>query len=222
MQFYAGLARLEGARVSGLLGISRLIDAVNERIGKITAWAIVVAVLVSAINAIIRKVFGTSSNAWLELQWYLFGAVFMLCASWTLKANEHIRIDIFSSRLTKRSRDGIDIFGHLFFLLPFVALMIYLSTPFFLRSYQSGEVSTNAGGLLIWPAKGLILLGFVLLAFQWFSELVKRIAIRRGELVDEHDGAGGHGAAAEAEAERLLQELAGTNKPGEMPGDGVR
>ena len=222
MQFYAGSARLEGARVSGLLGISRLIDAVNERIGKITAWAIVVAVLVSAINAIIRKVFGTSSNAWLELQWYLFGAVFMLCASWTLKANEHIRIDIFSSRLTKRSRDRIDIFGHMFFLLPFVALMIYLSTPFFLRSYQSGEVSTNAGGLLIWPAKGLILLGFVLLAFQWFSELVKRIAIRRGELVDEHDGAGGHGAAAEAEAERLLQELAGTNKPGEMPGDGVR
>jgi TRAP-type mannitol/chloroaromatic compound transport system permease small subunit len=222
MQFYAGLARLEGARVSGLLGISRLIDAVNERIGKITAWAIVVAVLVSAINAIIRKVFGTSSNAWLELQWYLFGAVFMLCASWTLKANEHIRIDIFSSRLTKRSRDRIDIFGHMFFLLPFVALMIYLSTPFFIRSYQSGEVSTNAGGLLIWPAKGLILLGFVLLAFQWFSELVKRIAIMRGELADEHDGAGGHGAAAEAEAERLLQELAGTNKPGEMPGDGVR
>jgi TRAP-type mannitol/chloroaromatic compound transport system permease small subunit len=222
MQFYAGLARLEGARVSGLLGISRLIDAVNERIGKITAWAIVVAVLVSAVNAIIRKLFGTSSNAWLELQWYLFGAVFMLCASWTLKANEHIRIDIFSSRLTKRSRDRIDIFGHMFFLLPFVALMIYLSTPLFLRSYQSGEVSTNAGGLLIWPAKGLILLGFVLLAFQWFSELVKRIAIMRGELADEHDGAGGHGAAAEAEAERLLQELAGTTKPGEMPGDGVR
>jgi TRAP-type mannitol/chloroaromatic compound transport system permease small subunit len=208
--------------VSGLLGISRLIDAVNERIGKITAWAIVVAVLVSAINAIIRKVFGTSSNAWLELQWYLFGAVFMLCASWTLKANEHIRIDILSSRLTKRNRDGIDIFGHLFFLLPFVALMIYLSTPFFIRSYESGEVSTNAGGLLIWPAKGLILLGFVLLAFQWFSELVKRIAIRRGELADEHDGAGGHGASAEAEAERLLHELAETNKPGEMPGDGVR
>jgi TRAP-type mannitol/chloroaromatic compound transport system permease small subunit len=222
MRFYAGLARLEGARVSGLLGISRVIDAVNERIGKITAWAIVIAVLVSAINAIIRKVFGTSSNAWLELQWYLFGAVFMLCASWTLKANEHIRIDIFSSRLTKRSRDRIDIFGHMFFLLPFVALMIYLSTPFFIRSYQSGEVSTNAGGLLIWPAKGLILLGFVLLAFQWFSELVKRIAIMRGELADEHDGAGGHGAAAEAEAERLLQELAGTTKPGEMPGDGVR
>jgi TRAP-type mannitol/chloroaromatic compound transport system permease small subunit len=203
MQFYAGLARLEGARVSGLLGISRLIDAVNERIGKITAWAIVVAVLVSAINAIIRKVFGTSSNAWLELQWYLFGAVFMLCASWTLKANEHIRIDIFSSRLTKRSRDRIDIFGHMFFLLPFVALMIYLSTPFFIRSYQSGEVSTNAGGLLIWPAKGLILLGFALLLVQWLSEVIKRVAVIRGEIEDAHD-IGGHQAAAEAEAARLL------------------
>src|ERR671911_1177203 len=119
MQFYAGLARLEGARVSGLLGISRLIDAVNEHIGKITAWAIVVAVVVSAVNAIIRKVFGTSSNAWLELQWYLFGAVFMLCAAWTLRANEHIRIDIVSNRLSKKGRDGIDVFGHLFFLFPF-------------------------------------------------------------------------------------------------------
>ncbi len=222
--------------VQGLLGISRLIDALNERIGKITAWAIVVAVLVSAINAIIRKVFGTSSNAWLELQWYLFGAVFMLCASWTLKANEHIRIDIISNRLSKRGRDWIDIFGHLFFLLPFVAVMFYLSLPFFLRSYQSGEVSTNAGGLIIWPAKGLILLGFILLFFQWLSELIKRVAIMRGELEDEHAG-GGHGAAAEAEAERLLQELAATNqdlavpgqgpaptpKPaGELPGDGVR
>jgi TRAP-type mannitol/chloroaromatic compound transport system permease small subunit len=223
--------------VQGLLGISRLIDGLNVRIGKITAWAIVVAVLVSAVNAIIRKVFGTSSNAWLELQWYLFGAVFMLCASWTLKANEHIRIDIVSSRLSKRGRDWIDIFGHLFFLLPFVAVMFYLSLPFFTRSFQSGEVSTNAGGLIIWPAKGLILLGFFFLFLQWLSELIKRVAIMRGELADEHAG-GGHGASAEAEAERLLQELAATNqdlavpgagsastapKPaGEMPGDGVR
>ena len=207
--------------MSGLLGISRLIDFLTVRIGKVTAWAIVVAILVSAINAIIRKVFGTSSNAWLELQWYLFGAVFMLCASWTLKANEHIRIDIVSNRLTKRGRDWIDIFGHLFFLLPFVLVMIYLSWPFFWRSYNSGEVSTNAGGLLIWPAKGLILLGFILLGFQWLSELIKRIAIIRGELADEHS-AGGHQAAAEAEAERLLAELADTNKTGELPGDGVR
>lgn len=207
--------------MSGLLGISRLIDFLNERIGKITAWAIVVAILVSAVNAIIRKVFGTSSNAWLELQWYLFGAVFMLCASWTLRANEHIRIDIVSNRLTKRKRDWVDIFGHLFFLLPFVLVMIYLSWPFFWRSYNSGEVSTNAGGLLIWPAKGLILLGFILLAFQWLSEFIKRIAIMRGELQDEHTAAG-HQAAAEAEAERLLAELTNKNKTGEPPGDGVR
>ena len=182
--------RTKGLAVSGLLGVSRTIDALTERIGKIAAWAILVAVLVSAVNAIIRKVFGTSSNAWLELQWYLFGAVFMLCASWTLRDNEHIRIDILSSRYSRRLRNFVEIFGQLLFLLPFVLVMTLLSGPFFWRSYESGEVSTNAGGLLIWPAKGLILLGFVLLAFQWFSELVKRIAIMRGELADEHDGAG--------------------------------
>ncbi len=219
----AGGSQPRDRNVQGLLGISRTIDYLNVRIGKITAWAIVVAVLVSAINAIIRKVFGASSNAWLELQWYLFGAVFMLCASWTLKANEHIRIDIISNKLTKRGRDWVDIFGHLLFLLPFVVVMIYLSFPFFIRSYQSGEISTNAGGLIIWPAKALILIGFILLGFQWLSELIKRVAIMRGELEDEHAAGGGHAAAAEAEAERLLQELAATNKTaGEMPGDGVR
>ena len=193
--------------MSAPLGLARAIDSLNQRVGKIAAWAILVAVIVSAVNAIIRKVFGTSSNAWLELQWYLFGAVFMLCASWTLRANEHIRIDIVSNRLSKRGRDGIDVVGHLLFLFPFVAVMIYLSWPFFIRSYQSGEVSTNAGGLLIWPAKGLILLGFIMLGLQWLSELIKRIAIMRGELDDEH-ASGGHGASAEAEAERLLGELA--------------
>jgi TRAP-type mannitol/chloroaromatic compound transport system permease small subunit len=212
--------------VSAPLGLARAIDWFNERVGKVTAWAILVAVLVSSVNAIIRKVFGTSSNAWLELQWYLFGAVFMLCASWTLKENEHIRIDIVSNKLTKRGRDRIDIFGHLFFLLPFVAVMIYLSLPFFFRSYESGEVSTNAGGLLIWPAKGLILLGFLLLGLQWLSELIKRVAIMRGELEDVHAAAGGHAAAAEAEAERLLQELGETTKAntaeGGPPGAGVR
>src|SRR3954463_6100555 len=104
--------------MEALLRISRAIDSFNERVGKVAAWAIVVAILVSAINAIIRRIFGVSSNAWLELQWYLFGAVFMLCAAWTLKANEHIRIDIVSSRLSKRGRDSIDVFGHLFFLFP--------------------------------------------------------------------------------------------------------
>jgi TRAP-type mannitol/chloroaromatic compound transport system permease small subunit len=191
----------------------------NIRIGKIAAWAIVIAILVSAINAIIRRVFGISSNGWLELQWYLFGAVFMLCASWTLKVNEHIRIDIVSSTLSKRGRDLIDLFGHLFFLFPFVAIMLWLSIPYFLRSFQSGEVSSNAGGLLIWPAKGLILLGFFFLALQWLSELIKRIAIMRGELVDEHIPV----HSAEAEAERLLSELGTSQAPksGTPPGDGI-
>jgi TRAP-type mannitol/chloroaromatic compound transport system permease small subunit len=208
--------------VTALLGLSRVIDSINERIGKVAAWAIVVAILVSAINAIIRRVFGVSSNAWLELQWYLFGAVFMLCAAWTLRANEHIRIDIISSRLSKRGRDTIDIIGHLFFLLPFVALMLYLCVPYFIGSYRSGEVSSNAGGLLIWPAKGLILLGFISLAFQWLSELIKRVAIMNGQLVDEHDTAGHH--SAEAEAERLINELGTVNAPGTgrtPPGDGI-
>lgn len=214
--------------MQGLLGLSRLIDDVNERIGKVAAWAIVAAVLVSAINAIIRKLFEVSSNAWLELQWYLFGAVFMLCAAWTLRANEHIRIDIVSARLSKRTRDLIDVFGHLFFLLPFVAVMIYLSVPFFLRSYASGEASNSVGGLLIWPAKWLILVGFVLLAAQWLSELIKRIAILRGEM-DDGQASAGHLASAEAEAERLLAALEAPKSgaapaagPADMPGDGVR
>jgi TRAP-type mannitol/chloroaromatic compound transport system permease small subunit len=208
--------------MTALIGLSRAIDSFNVRIGKVAAWAIVIAILVSAINAIIRRIFGVSSNAWLELQWYLFGAVFMLCAAWTLRVNEHIRIDIISSRLSKRGRDRIDLIGHLFFLFPFVALMLYLSFPYFINSYRSGEVSSNAGGLLIWPAKGLILLGFISLAFQWLSELIKRIAIMKGQLEDEHDSAGHH--SAEAEAERLIAELADTTttKGGEPPGDGIR
>jgi len=189
--------------LSALLGLSRAIDALNTWIGRVTAWAIVVAVLVSAINAIVRKVFGTSSNAWLELQWYLFGAVFMLCAAWTFKDNEHIRIDIVSSRFSKRARDRMDVFGHLFFLAPFVAVMLYTSWPFVVNSYRSGEISTNAGGLIIWPSKILILAGFILLALQGLSELIKRIAIMRGDLEDTAFG-GGHHAAVEAETERLL------------------
>jgi TRAP-type mannitol/chloroaromatic compound transport system permease small subunit len=191
--------------VAALLPLSRFIDRLNERIGRIAAWAILVAVLVSAVNAIVRKVLETSSNAWLELQWYLFGAVFMLCAAWTLKSNEHIRIDILSNKLSKRGRDWVDVFGHVFFLFPFVAVMIWLLAPFFWRSYASGEVSSNTGGLLIWPAKGLILLGFILLLLQWASELIKRVAILRGDLEDAAAG-GGHHVAAEAEAARLLAE----------------
>ena len=126
-----------------LLALSRAIDAVNARIGKSVAWLIVVAVLVSALNAIIRKVFDASSNSWLELQWVLFAAVFLMCSPWTLMENEHIRIDIISFRLPKKVRDGIDIFGHVFFLLPFTLVMLYTSWPFFLNSYRINEQSLN-------------------------------------------------------------------------------
>ena len=199
--------------MGALLRLSRTIDALTMRVGKLAAWAILAAVVVSAVNAFVRKAFGTSSNAWLELQWYLFGAVFMLCAAWTLKDNEHIRIDIVSNRLSKRSRDRIDVFGHLFFLFPFVALMLALSAPFFWHAYLSGERSASAGGLILWPAKGLILCGFALLGLQGVSELIKRVAILRGALEDENARAGGHHAAAEAEAERLLGELADAHRP---------
>jgi TRAP-type mannitol/chloroaromatic compound transport system permease small subunit len=188
--------------MDALIGFSRLIDKVNEWIGRVAAWAILVAVLVSALNAISRKAFGLSSNAWLELQWYLFGAVFMLCASWTLASNEHIRIDIVSSRLSQRGRNIVEMIGHFFFLLPFALLLVVLSWPFFLQSFRSGEVSSSAGGLILWPAKILILAGFVLLLAQWLSEVIKRIAIMQGRLEDSHTG--GHQAAAEAETERLL------------------
>jgi TRAP-type mannitol/chloroaromatic compound transport system permease small subunit len=185
--------------VNALLAFARTVDSINERIGRLVAWLVLAAVVVSAGNAVIRKVFSTSSNAWLELQWYLFGAVFMLGAAWTLRCNEHIRIDILSSRFSKRARDRLDVFGHIVFLLPFVLLHLWTSFPFAWRSFLSGEVSTNAGGLIVWPAKFFVLLGFVLLLFQAFSELIKRIAILRGDLVDEAD-AGGH----QAEVERLL------------------
>lgn len=178
----------------------RLIDGVNERVGKIAAWAILAAILVSAINAIIRKVFGTSSNAWLELQWYLFGATFMLAAAWTLKSNEHIRIDIISSRLSKRWRDWIDVFCHVFFLLPFAGLMIWLGVPYFLNSFASGEVSSSAGGLAIWPAKALIVAGFIMLFLQALSELAKRLLIIAGQRPDDARPTG-HAAALPPEAD---------------------
>lgn len=183
----------------------RLIDGVNEKVGKAAAWAILAAILVSAINALIRKLFGTSSNAWLELQWYLFGATFMLAASWTLKANEHIRIDILSSRLPKRWRDGIDVFCHLVFLLPFAGLMVWLCVPYFLNSYASGEVSSSAGGLAIWPAKGLITAGFILLFLQALSELAKRLLIMAGLRPDDAH-TGGHAAALPPETAAITQD----------------
>lgn len=190
--------------MKGLLKFSRAIDAFNSRLGQIVAWAILAAVIVSSVNAIIRKVFNASSNAWLELQWVLFGVVFLLGAAWTLLSNEHIRIDIVSNALPKRVRDWIDVFGHVFFLIPVTLVLCYYSWPFFWRSLLQNEQSTNAGGLPVYPSKFLIPLAFTFLFVQALSELIKRIAIIRGDLADTVSG-GGHHAAAEAEAERVLQ-----------------
>lgn len=167
-----------------LLAVSRVIDGINAFLGRSVMWLILLAILVSAGNAIIRKAFDISSNSWLELQWYLFGWAFLVAASYTLLRNEHIRIDIVSNALSKKTRNWIDILGHLFMLLPFTALMIYLSWPFFFRTWRSGEMSGSAGGLIIWPGRLAILAGFVLLFFQAISELIKRIAITRGVVPD--------------------------------------
>ena len=187
-----------------LLAVSRGIDAFNQRLGKWLSWLILVMVLISATNATVRKVFDTSSNAWLELQWVLFGAIFLLCSPWTLLSNEHIRIDIINGMLPKRWRDSIDVVGHLFFLLPLTIVMIVTSVPFFLRSFQLNEQSMNAGGLPQWPAKSLVLIGFVLLFLQGISELIKRIAVMRNLIPDPYGSSGGTHAAIEAEAERVL------------------
>jgi TRAP-type mannitol/chloroaromatic compound transport system permease small subunit len=179
-----------------LLRLSSAIDALNEAVARLAAWLVVVAVVVSAGNAVSRKLFSLSSNAWLELQWYLFGAVFLLGAAWTLKRDEHVRVDVLAGRLSPRGRHRLDLFGHAVFLLPFAALHVATSVPFFLSSWRTGEVSANAGGLAIWPAKLLVLLGFCLLLAQGLSELVKRFASLRG--VSDGDGpAGGRGEADE-------------------------
>jgi TRAP-type mannitol/chloroaromatic compound transport system permease small subunit len=165
-----------------LLKLSRAIDGINSWIGRNIAWLILIAVMVSAGNAVVRKAVSISSNAWLELQWYLFGAVFMLAAAWTLKKDEHVRIDVISANLSRRTRTWIDLICHILFLMPFALLMIWLSWPFFLRSWESGEMSMNAGGLIVWPAKLVILLGFFLFAFQGISEIIKKIAMLHGDL----------------------------------------
>jgi TRAP-type mannitol/chloroaromatic compound transport system permease small subunit len=185
--------------------LSRLIDAVNERIGKAVYWLVLVMVLVSAGNAIIRKTLNMSSNAWLELQWYLFSAVFLLCAAYTLLRNEHVRIDVLAGRLSHRAQAWIDIFGTLFFLLPMSVLIAWLSWPFFVRGFVHNEVSGSAGGLTLWPARLLLPVGFALLSLQGLSEMVKRIAFLAGRgpdpiVRDDH--------AAEAALAEDLRKLA--------------
>lgn len=189
----------------GLLGLSSIIDRVNEVIGRTMGWLILIAVLVSATNAVIRKLFSVSSNAWLELQWYLFGAAFLLAAAYTLRENGHVRIDVLYGRVSERTRQWIDLLGHLFFLMPFSVLMVVYLVPYTVQSYTSGEVSTNSGGLIIWPAKALMLVGFVLLTVQGISEIIKKIAIMQGIIEDPNPF---HNAKeqAELEAQALLEQ----------------
>jgi TRAP-type mannitol/chloroaromatic compound transport system permease small subunit len=192
--------------LQALLSVSRAIDALNSRLGKWLSWLILAAVMVSAVNAVVRKLFDTSSNAWLELQWVLFGVVFLLVSPWTLRDNEHIRIDIVNSMMPQRLRNWIDVVGHAFFLLPLTIIMIITSLPFFTKSLLLNEQSFSAGGLPQWPAKSLLLIGFFLLFLQGISELIKRIAVMRGLIPDPYHSTGGLQAAAEAEVERLLAE----------------
>ncbi|WP_119681161.1 TRAP transporter small permease subunit [Indioceanicola profundi] len=185
--------------MSALLALSRLIDAVNDWAGRIVRWLILVAVLVSAGNATVRYLFDTSSNAWLELQWYLFAAVFLLCAGYTFLRNEHIRIDVVASRFSRRTQAWIDVFGILFFLMPFALLITWLSIPFVEESIRINEMSSDAGGLLRWPVKLLVPVGFVLLMAQAVSELIKRLAFIAGA-IDSYApaaaGPHGHGETA--------------------------
>jgi TRAP-type mannitol/chloroaromatic compound transport system permease small subunit len=165
-----------------LLSTARAIDSVNRFVGRAVAWLVLAAVLVSAGNAAARYAFNLSSNAWLEIQWYLFSAVFLLCAGYTLLKNAHVRIDVLSARLTPRARAWIDILGGAFFLLPMAIIVLVLSWPMFVDSYVTQEWSSDAGGLARWYVKALIPAGFALLLLQGFSELVKRIAFLRGAL----------------------------------------
>lgn len=191
--------------LKALLPLTRTIDAINTWLGKYLAWLILGAVIVSAVNATVRKVFDTSSNAWLELQWVLFSIVFLLCSPWTLLDNEHIRIDIVNQMLPKRVRDWIDVVGHAFFLLPLTIVMIVTSVPFFLVSYGQDEQSLNAGGLPQWPSKGLIMVAFGLMFIQGISELIKRIAIMRGLMDDPHAA---QKSSLELEAEEIIEAMA--------------
>ena len=188
--------------MQSLLKLSRAIDAFTRWVGKRLAWLILVAVVVSALNAIVRKSFDTSSNSWLELQWVLFSIVFLLCSSWTLLDNEHIRIDIVNNLLPKQVRNSIDIIGHVFFLIPLTFVMIITGGPFFMRSVEINEQSGNAGGLPQWPAKSLIIVGFSMLLLQGISELIKRIAVMRGLIPDPHAS---QVHAIEAEVEHLVE-----------------
>ncbi len=183
-----------------LLSLSGLIDGLNQRVGRTVQWLILFMVLISSGNAMVRYIFNNSSNAWLEVQWYLFAAVFLLCAGYTLQRNEHIRIDVIAGRLSRKTQLWIDIVGTVAFLFPMALLIMTLSWPMFMKSFIHTEMSSDAGGLLRWPVKLLIPAGFFLLLLQGASELIKKIAILIGRLPDPGDQGHHHHTAADGEA----------------------
>lgn len=164
-----------------MLVLSRWIDALNQKIGIAVSWALLAAVVICSGNALVRYAFNYSSNAWLEIQWYMFAAMFLLASPWTLKRDEHVRVDVIISRFSKRTQVWIDVFGFIFFLMPMAILILYFSVPYAWLAYTSNEMSSNAGGLPIWPATMLIPAGFFLLCLQGVSELIKRIAFLMGK-----------------------------------------
>lgn len=195
-----------------MLKVSQAIDRFTEAVGKAVGWLILAAVLLSAGNAVVRKTLNTSSNAFLEMQWYLYGAAFLLAAAYTLRQNEHIRIDIVYGALPRRVQHWIDLLGHIFFLMPFLILMDVYFLPYVLNSVRSGEMSNNSGGLILWPAKALLLAGFALLTLQGLSEIIKKVAVMRGTIPDPTPFVSAH-QAAELEGAELAATLAGA-KPG--------
>ena len=189
--------------MKALLALSRAIDAVTERVGRLVYWLVLIVVLISAANATVRKVFDYSSNAYLEIQWYLFSVIFLFGAGYTLLRNDHVRIDIIQGRLSPRTQNWIDVFGIVFFLMPMSLIIMRLSWPLFLDSFARHEVSTNAGGLIVWPARLMVPIGFALLIIQAVSELIKRIAFLRGLIPDPLEKR--HAKSAE---EELADEIA--------------
>jgi TRAP-type mannitol/chloroaromatic compound transport system permease small subunit len=170
--------------MNALLKFSRAVDWLNSQIGKYVIWLIFASTIISALNAIVRKAFNVGSNAFLEIQWYLFAASFLIAAAYTLLNGEHVKIDVVYSRFSKRTQTKIDIFGFVCFLTPVCAAILWYGVPFFLKGFHSGEISTNAGGLIRWPVYAMIPLGFSLLLLQGWSELIKRLAFLQGLIED--------------------------------------
>lgn len=196
--------------MQALLKLSRAIDWLSAQVGKWVIWLILASTMISGVNAVVRKVFNTSSNAYLEVQWYLFAAAFLLAAGYTLLQGEHVKIDVVYSRLSRKARNNIDIFGFAVFLLPMCLVILWFGVPFFLQGLRSGEMSSNAGGLIRWPVYLMMPAGFALLTLQGVSELIKRIAFGLGLIPDPAEKKGEKSAEEElAEEIRRLAEQQG-------------